>query len=381
MLGDLWIIKILYNIYDKMTLLSFLIIIVSIIFLFFWIDLYKRKKANILHLIIFAWWAALLIYFAIDWDALNKFWQIFWLARWSDVIVYAAIVILAYFYIWSINSQTKDRQEITRLISALAIHKEYENLKDKIKNYKNIDEKDDFVFNIRVYNESKMVGQVIDEVVAAWFRKIVLINDWSKDNSLEILKEKQKQYDECLIVVLSHEINRGWWAANQTWYKFIQDYADDLQVKRFVGFDSDWQMDVNDMKLFMQSIKEDKWGIDAYLWSRFVEWWIAENIPTSRKIILSISRFVTRLFYHIKVSDPHNWYRVIKIEEFKKIKLTADWMHYANEVNEQLKKLKLKIREIPVHIRYTDYSLWKWQKNSNSIKLAVEMIYKLIFFR
>ena len=364
-----------------MSLLSFLIIVVSVIFLFFWIDLYKRKKANILHLIIFAWWAALLIFFAINWEALNKFWAIFWLARWSDVIVYAAIVILAYFYIGSINSQTKDKQELTRLVSAIAIHKAYEDTKDKIKNYKNKDQKDDFVLNIRVYNESKMVWKVIDEVIAAWFKKLVLINDGSKDNSLQILQEKQKQYPDCLIIILSHEINRGGGAANQTWYKFIQDYADEMKVKRFVGFDSDWQMDIKDMENFIKHINQDKWMYGAYLGSRFVEWWTAENIPTSRKFILSISRFVTRLFYWIKVSDPHNGYRVIDINEFRKIKLTADWMHYANEVNEQLKKNKIKYKELPVHIRYTDYSLQKWQKNSNSIKLAIEMIYKLIFFR
>ncbi|MBO4516806.1 hypothetical protein J5751_05260 [bacterium] len=56
---------------------------------------------------------------------------------------------------------------MTRLVSAIAIHKAYEQVKDKIKNYKNKSQKDDFVFNIRVYNESKMVGKVIDEVIAA----------------------------------------------------------------------------------------------------------------------------------------------------------------------------------------------------------------------
>ncbi len=364
-----------------LTLLQFFLIITCLVFFIFWIDLFKHKKANILHIIVFVWWAALLIFFTINWEALNKFWMIFGLARWSDIIVYASIILLAYFYIWILNTQTRDQQELTRLISMMAIHREYENVKDKIKSYKNTDSKDDFILNIRVYNESKMVGKVIDEIISAGFKKLVLINDWSKDNSLEILQEKQKEYWDCLIVVLSHEINRWWWAANQTWYKFIQNYAKELQVKWFVGFDSDWQMDIKDMETFMKAIEKDKWTIDAYLWSRFVKWWTAENIPTSRRIVLAISRFVTLLLYHIKVSDPHNWYRVIKMDAFKQIRITADWMHYANEVNEQIKKLKLTRKEIPVHIRYTDYSLWKWQKNSNSFKLAVEMIYKLIFFR
>jgi len=32
-------------------------------------------------------------------------------------------------------------------------------------------------------------------------------------------------------------------------------------------------------------------------------------------------------------------------------------MHYANELNEQIKKFKMKYEEVPVHIHYTDYSL------------------------
>jgi hypothetical protein len=136
----------------------------------------------------------------------------------------------------------------------------------------------------------------------------------------------------------------------------------------------------------MSEIKKDQTSksknkVEVYLGSRFVKWWSSANMPKSRKIILAISKLVTRVFYSAKISDPHNWYRVINIEAFKKFHLTADGMHYANEVNEQIKKYKMKYKEIPVHIRYTDYSLWKWQKNSNSIKLAMEMIYKKIFFR
>ena len=184
-----------------------------------------------------------------------------------------------------------------------------------------------------------------------------------------------------MFIILSHTINRGGWAANQTGYKFIQKYADQLQVKRFVWFDSDGQMDIKDMEYFISEIKKDSWKFEAYLGSRFIEWWKAENIPFFRKIILAISRLVTVIFYSAKISDPHNWYRVIEINALRKIEIMADGMHYANELNEQIKKHKIKYKEVPVHIRYTEHSLKKWQKNSNSIKLAVEMIYKKIFFR
>jgi len=55
-----------------------------------------------------------------------------------------------------------------------------------------------------------------------------------------------------------------------------------------------------------------------------------------RKVILMLSRIVTWIFYGVKVSDPHNGYRVIRIPALRKITLEADGMHYANEFNEQI---------------------------------------------
>lgn len=82
-------------------------------------------------------------------------------------------------------------------------------------------------------------------------------------------------------------------------------------------------------------------------------------MPKFRKTILAIARLVTRIFYGTKVTDPHIGYRVISLPTLRKFVLTADGMHYANEVNEQIKRHHMKYREIPVHIRYTQHSLTK----------------------
>jgi hypothetical protein len=63
------------------------------------------------------------------------------------------LVVLAYFYITLLNSHTKNKHELTRLISQLTINQEFDNEKENILQYKNKNEKDDFIFNIRVYNE------------------------------------------------------------------------------------------------------------------------------------------------------------------------------------------------------------------------------------
>lgn len=381
------------------SLLQFILIVSAVVFILFWIDLYKRKKMNILHMIVFFWWSIFVIISAINQDLLNQFWKIFGIARWADVLVYISLIVLFYFYINLLNNHTKDKYQLTRLISRQAIYEWYNKEKDNIKNFKNTDYKDNFIFNIRVYNEWQKIWSVIDEIFSAWFRKVVFINDWSQDNTLEILESKKMQYPDKLFIILSHITNRGGGAANQTWYNFIKKYWEELQIQRFVWYDSDWQMDIQDMEIFIDRIRNEEVRIshlvdrkqditkgknrpnDLYIWSRFVYWWKAKDMPKARKIILFFSKIATRIFYWTKVSDPHNGYRVISLTALRKINLTADGMHYANELNEQIKKFKMKYEEVPVHIHYTDYSLAKWQKNSNSIKLAMEMIYKKLFFR
>lgn len=334
---------------------------------------------NILHFLIFFGGGGLVILFAIDTALLNRFGMIFGLARGADVLVYGGLILLFYFYIELLNKYTKDKFQLTRLISQLAIDECRNTYKDHIKSYKNQNEKDEFIFNIRAYNEASTLGTAIDEVIAAGFHKILIVNDGSWDNCKDIVSEKQKKYPHILLMIASHTINRGGWAANQTGYNFIKRYGTELQIKRFVGFDADGQMDVKDMETFIKEIHHKQY--DLYIGSRFVKGWKSENIPFMRRIILKIAEIVTIMLYNSKVSDPHNGYRVISLPALRKINLTADGMHYANELNEQIANHKMSYLEVPVHIRYTDYSLAKWQKNSNSLKLWREMVYKKIFFR
>lgn len=334
---------------------------------------------NILHFLIFFGGGGIVILFAIDNALLNKFGNIFGLARWADVLVYGGLILLFYFYIELLNKYTKDKFQLTRLISQLAIDECRNTYKDHIKSYKNQNEKDEFIFNIRAYNEASTLGNAIDEVIAAGFHKILIVNDGSRDNCKDIVSEKQKQYPQILLLMASHTINRGGGAANQTGYNFIKRYGEELQIKRFVGFDADGQMDIKDMETFIKEIHHKHY--DLYIGSRFVKGWKSENIPFMRRVILKIAELVTGILYNSKVSDPHNGYRVISLPALRKITLTADGMHYANELNEQIANYKMSYIEVPVHIRYTDYSLAKWQKNSNSFKLWREMIYKKIFFR
>ncbi|PJA47858.1 MAG: hypothetical protein CO170_04570 [candidate division SR1 bacterium CG_4_9_14_3_um_filter_40_9] len=364
-----------------MSLLQFIVLVAGIVFIIFGVDIYKRKKMNILHFLIFVLGGAAIAMFALNQSLLDRFGGFFGIARGADLLVYIALILLFYFYMELVNKHTKDRMQLTRLISQIAINEAYADSKDQLKNRKNTLPKNQFIFNLRVYNEAQMVGKVIDEIYAAGFSKIVAINDGSSDDTLSILQEKKQQYPDKLLIIASHTINRGGGAANQTGFNFIRKYRNELQVQWMVTYDADGQMNIKDMEIFQSHMSHHP--AQVYLGSRFLKSSKVENMPFIRKIILRISRAITLVFYGAKVSDPHNGYRVISMEALQKINITADGMHYANELQEQIKKNKLSFHEVPVHIVYTEYSMTKAhrQKNSNSLKLAIEMIYKKIFFR
>lgn len=362
-----------------MSLLQFIIIIAAVVFILFGVDLYKRKKATILHFFVFIGGGALLVLFALDNDLLNRFGQYFGVARGADLLVYVSIIMLFYMLIELYNKQTKDTSHLSSLVSKLAIQEAYKNYKDLPRVTRKKSNKDMVLFLIRAYNEQQTLWAVIDSIVAAGYHKILIVNDGSTDNTQSIIQQKQEQYPDILLIAAHHSINRWWGCANRTWFSFLSQYAKSIDIQWIVTFDADGQMDVSDMKVFYQKMQSNP--ADIYLGSRFIAGAQAYDIPFVRKMILTISKFVTKLFYGTQVTDPHNGFRILSVDAIQRFNLTADGMHYANEINEQIKLHKIHYEEVPVHIRYTAYSLAKWQKNSNSIKLAIEMIYKKLFFR
>ncbi len=374
------------------SLLQFIITFAGVVFFFFSIDLYKRRKATLLHFFVFFGWGVIVMFFIRNPTLLNKFWNIFWLTRWADLIVYSSIIALAYFYIELLNSYTKHKQQLTKFTSFLACDTARETQKESVLSFLHNEtnnysknrslektSKKDFLIHIRCYNEETTIGWVIDKIIINWYHKILILNDGSIDQTLKIIQQKQKQYSQHLILIVSHTINRGPWSINQTWFEFCKRYWELLQIKWITMFDADDQMNIQDMNIFIEKIKKHK-KIQAWFGSRFM-WIKANKMPFFRKLVLKVWKIVSFILYKNKIEDYHCWFRVINLEVIKKIKLTADWFHYANELIDEINRLNIQVKEIPVHITYTEYSLWKWQKTSNAFKMWIEMIYRKFFFR
>lgn len=313
----------------------------------------------------------------------SSFSRVFGVAKWSDIIVYGVLVVLGFFYFEIVHELTKQKEQTTRIVTNDALRSTDWSLKMlPAISAEKCGEKATIAFVIRARNEWNCIGDVIDTVVSAWFPTIIIANDGSVDATVDVVHAKIAQYPAVRIVLLSHVINRGGWAANKTLFAFCNRYAASLGVDWIVTYDADGQMDIRDMETFWKMHLAEP-DVRVFLGSRFVTGGSSSNMPTMRRVILWWSRIVTRIFNRLDVTDPHCGYRMLHRDAVAAMRLTSDGMMYASEVLDSVRVKGLAYREVPVHILYTDYSLGKAhaQTNRNAIRILMEMIYKKVFFR
>ena len=273
-------------------LLQFIIIISALIFFLFWIDLFKRKKATILHLIVFIWGSILLTLFSFNINALNSFWSFFWIARWADLVVYIAIIVLAYFYISLLNSVNRQDIKQTQIVREISINNAVWNLWDT-----------DTAFIIPAYGEKDAPIKIIWEILNQWYW-VILIDDGKNEDLVEKLQTKYKRKP---IVTIKHIINLWQWWWLETWAEYVRKFW--KNIKFVVHFDADWQHRLEDLKEFQKAFENDK-NLEIALWSRFL--WSTVNMPKSKEITLKLWIIFTRIFSWINLTDTHNGYRMMK---------------------------------------------------------------------
>lgn len=216
---------------------------------------------------------------------------------------------------------------------------------------------------IPAYNEGKVIGSVINDLIRNKYTHICVVNDGSTDETKqEVLKYKN-------VILLNHFINRGQGASLATGMDYLSQLP---ECKYIVTFDADGQHNIQDVGKMMD-ILEKKNELDLVIGSRFVDK-TNTNAPFSRKVTLKLGTLFLRFIYGLKVSDAHNGLRVIRRDVITKLIPRLDDFSHASEIMYDIKINKLKFLEFPTDINYSEYSLGKGQSSVNSIKIAVKTI-------
>ena len=79
------------------------------------------------------------------------------------------------------------------------------------------------------------------------------------------------------------------------------------------------------------------------------------------------------------MTDTHNGYRMIKASALPKFRITFNGMEHASEIIDIIAQNKIVYQEVSNTIVYTEYSLSRGQKISNSIKIVKNLIFNKFF--
>jgi len=214
--------------------------------------------------------------------------------------------------------------------------------------------------NVVVLIPAYNVGDIIDNVI---FRlnqiytnlAIVVVNDCSNDNT----EENLKKYD---IKILSHENNKGQWAALKTGFKYI---CEQQKYSYLITLDADGQHFPEDIPHLLSVIKNDE--ADVVIGSRFLN-----NNPKMLKYRffgIKLFNFLLYLKTGIYLSDCTSGFRIVKIDSVKNIFYNLKENQYgALEFLIHCIRNNLVIKEVPIKTTFNSFS------SKGSIKYAYNLL-------
>lgn len=210
---------------------------------------------------------------------------------------------------------------------------------------------------IAAYNEGEVIRGVIEEARRA-FPDVIVVDDGSRDGTGVAALAAGA-------TLLTHPINLGQGAALQTGL----EYAVSRGHGYIATFDADGQHDVADVRAMVETL--ERTGKQVALGSRFIEH--GASVPMLRRWLLHAATLFTRVTTGLDVSDAHNGLRVLRADAARTIRLRQNRMAHASEILEEIGRHRLSYVEVPVHIRYTDYSMAKGQSGFGAFNILLDL--------
>jgi glycosyltransferase involved in cell wall biosynthesis len=193
---------------------------------------------------------------------------------------------------------------------------------------------------IPCFNEENQIASVI-ETIPAFVDKIVVIDDNSKDKTLEILKKLQTSNDK--IILIENKKNQGVGGSMASGYKWSRDNNIDLAVR----MDGDGQMDPAHLPLLLDPVASGE--VDYTKTNRLLSGNAFNKIPFSRyfgNAILSMLTKIASGYWHI--ADSQSGYTAINKKALRLINWDKMYKKYGqpNDLLVLLNIYNLKVRDI-----------------------------------
>ena len=211
------------------------------------------------------------------------------------------------------------------------------------------------------YNEATRIQPVIEEIAKKGYRMII-VNDGSSDNTLEVIKESKKKYPNN-IHIFSLMINRGVGVATQTGFDAVFKF----NPKYVVSMDSDGQHSADDLDNVITPLVTGQ--AQAVIGVRPLK-----DMPFTRNFANAVMNLLTRIFYKVNVSDSQTGFRAITIDALRKIDINARGYLISSEFIREINEKNIPFAEVPIKTIYTPETQAKGTNVKEAFKILIQMI-------
>ncbi len=211
------------------------------------------------------------------------------------------------------------------------------------------------------YNEATRIKPVLEDIARKGYN-MVIVNDGSSDNTLEVIKQAKKEFPD-KIHIFSLMINRGVGIATQTGFEAVLKF----NPKYIVSMDSDGQHSADDLDEVIKPLVTGK--AEAVIGVRPFE-----DMPKTRSFANSIMNLLTKIFYNVDVSDSQTGFRAITVDALNKISINATGYLISSEFIREVNDNDIPFAEVPIQTIYTPET----QAKGTNVVVALKILFQMI---
>lgn len=191
---------------------------------------------------------------------------------------------------------------------------------------------------IPAYNEANNITEIIKNA-KLYCTDVIVCDDGSVDGTAKAALEAGA-------ILVQHSVNKGYGSAIKTLFDMAKKKGADI----IITIDSDGQHNPDQIPTIIEPILKNQ--ADIVIGSRFLVKGDQERVPLYRAIgIKTITRLAQMVSYS-NITDAQSGFRAYSKKALQSIELTEEGMSVSTEILVKAKEKNLRIKEVPVTIRY-----------------------------